>query len=37
MIKIRNVKRIFIWIKHCCYAIEKIFTSVIPIIREFDK
>ena len=36
MIKIRNVKQIFIWIRRCC-AIEKIFTSVIPIIREFDK
>ena len=33
MIRVKTVKRIFIWIKHYCYAIEEIFT----IITEFDK
>ena len=37
MIKVRGVKRIFVWIRHCCYAIEKIFTSPNMIITEFDK
>ena len=37
MIKVRDVKRIFIWIRHCCYATEKISTSADTIITEYDK
>ena len=37
MIRVRDVKRIFIWIRHYCYAIEEIFTSANMIITEFDK
>ena len=37
MIKVRGVKRIFIWYGHCYYTIEKIFTSANTIIEEFGK
>ena len=37
MIRIMGVKRIFIWIRRCRYAIEEIFTSANMIITEFDK
>ena len=37
MIRVRGVKRIFIWIRHYCYVIEEIFTSANMIITEFDK
>ena len=36
MIRVRGVKRIFVWIRHCCFAIEKILTSANMIITEFD-
>ena len=36
MIRVRGVKRIFIWIIHYCYAIDKIFTSANMIITVFD-
>ena len=36
MIRVRDVKRILVWIRHCCYAIEKILTSANMIITEFD-
>ena len=32
-----GVKRIFIWIRRCRYAIKEMFTSENMIIAEFDK
>ena len=35
--RVRDVKRILVWISRCCYAIEEIFISANMIITEFDK
>ena len=36
-IRVRSVKRIFIWIRRRRYVIEEIFTGANMIITEFDK